>query len=271
MDARRATAAGANGCLHPKKTTKKTPPHYPQVLRIGDYKLITGAGAAAPNCMLGIGGNPVALPAGPNDYSNHCGGSACTGKEAPGSQDAMICTGCRCPSYGTSYLAPACTPCLFNVRTDPGERINLAGPSGGSLGHGPAPPATLASMTARLLELQKTRYDPVYPDDNFTAACDVMRSNGGFFAPWAVVSPPPAPPPPTANCSFAAQMDQYPAAWQPGSRGGVPSTSPEDCCQQCIGDEACFVGVFDDGNCYFKPRNATRRPRADCVTCYPKF
>lgn len=252
------------------------------MLRIGDYKLITGGGAAAPNCMLGIGGNPVALPAGPNDYSNHCGGSACTGKEAPGSPDAMICTGCRCPSYGTSYLAPTCTPCLFNVRADPGERINLADPAaawgptgsdrgGSGLGFGPGQAAMLASMTERLLALQKTRYDPVYPDDNFTAACETMRGNGGFFAPWTVASTPPAPPPPTANCSFAAQMDHYPAAWQPGSRPGVLSASPEDCCQQCIDDAACFVGVLSSGYCYFKPRNATRRPRKDCTSCYPKF
>ena len=234
------------------------------VLRIGDYKLITGMGAAAPNCMLGIGGNPVSMPTGPNDLSNRCGASHCTGKEAPGSQDAMICTGCRCPSYSGVYSAPTCTPCLFNVRTDPGERVNLADAA-------PSEHATrLATMTSRLLELQKTRYDPVYPEDNFTAACEVMRENGGFFSPWAVYAPAPAPPPPTVDCTFIAQMDQFPAAWQPGSRDGVPSTSPEACCKQCKKDATCFVGVFSGGYCFFKPINATRRPRAGCISCFPK-
>ena len=147
--------------------------------------------------------------------------------------------------------------------------------------HSTAWPSTLAelspaSMTARLLELQRTRHDPVYPPDNYTAACDMMRANGGYFAPWAGPPPPPPPPiPPTVDCTFVGEMDQYPGSWQPGSRDGVASTSPEDCCKQCKKDLACFVGVFaaldgSPGLCYMKPNNATDRPREGCTSCYPK-
>ena len=238
--------------------------------------------------MLGIGGNPVQLPANDNDYSNHCGGSACTGKEVPGSADAMICTGCRCPSYHGVYNASqGCTPCLFNVRSDPGERINLATPNGlkwkweqqqrgwgEQEGNLDQYRSMLATMTSRLLELQTTRHDPIYPLDNFTAGCAAMRANGGYFGPWAVNSsnpPAPAPIPPTADCRFVGEMDQYPAAWQPGSRNtGVPAAGPESCCKLCKTDATCFVGVFKAGYCFFKPANATDRPRENCTSCYPK-
>jgi len=261
------------------------------VLRIGDYKLITGGGTGPPYGMIGIGGDPVALPASNNDYSDHTGASACTGNEVPGSPDAMICMGCRCPAYSTTYNATAgCTPCIFNVRLDPGERINLASVYMEQAAAAAAAAAAevggdfavaeggelLASMTARLLELQRTRHDPVYPPDNYTAACDMMRANGGYFAPWAGPPPPPPPPiPPTVDCTFVGEMDQYPGSWQPGSRDGVASTSPEDCCKQCKKDLACFVGVFaaldgSPGLCYMKPNNATDRPREGCTSCYPK-
>ena len=240
--------------------------------------------------MIGIGGNPVTLPANNNDYSDHTGASACTGKEVPGTPDAMICMGCRCPSYSTTYNASAgCTPCIFNVRLDPGERINLAsvyleqsgvgGSDGGGTDGAGADSGTtveergelLASMTSRLRELQRTRHDPIYPPDNYTAACEMMRANGGYFAPWAGPPPPPPPPiPPTADCRFVGEMDQYPGSWQPGSRDGVPSTSPEDCCEQCKKDSTCFVGVFASSLCYMKPNNATDRPREGCTSCFPK-
>ena len=291
----------------------------------------------------------MALPASNNDYSDHTGASACTGNEVPGSPDAMICMGCRCPAYSTTYNATAgCTPCtalfhrylvnlrtligchvrlprrglrhasssvsslpgqvaslavadvwtfrcascigIFNVRLDPGERINLASVYMEQAAAAAAAAAAevggdfavaeggelLASMTARLLELQRTRHDPVYPPDNYTAACDMMRANGGYFAPWAGPPPPPPPPiPPTVDCTFVGEMDQYPGSWQPGSRDGVASTSPEDCCKQCKKDLACFVGVFaaldgSPGLCYMKPNNATDRPREGCTSCYPK-
>jgi hypothetical protein len=71
------------------------------VLRVGDYKLITGAGTNSVTCMLGLGGNPVGLPLDPNNLSTFCGGSECTGSEI--GADALICSKCACPSYSAVY------------------------------------------------------------------------------------------------------------------------------------------------------------------------
>ena len=99
------------------------------VLRVGDYKLITGGGTASTLCMLGLGGDPVGLPRDPANLTNMCGGSTCTGRET--GQDLLICSGCRCPGYNAFYdPLLMCTPCVFNVRSDPGERLNLANSAG---------------------------------------------------------------------------------------------------------------------------------------------
>jgi hypothetical protein len=111
-------------------------------------------------------GDPVGLPNDPTDLSNFCGSSKCTGSET--GQDAMICGQCFCPSYNGTYSPAAkphrCAPCLFNVRADPSERVNLAASNAS------VDVARLAEMTARLLELKKTCYTPQYPGNNVSDA-----------------------------------------------------------------------------------------------------
>ena len=132
--------------------------------------------------MLGLGGNPVGLPLNASDLSGFCGASTCTGGET--GADALICSECRCGSYSAVYAPAArCTPCMFDVRSDSGERVNLASM--------PQHAAVLANMTARLLELKKSEYTPVYPPDDLPAACAAMVRNGGFFGPWARPAPNP--------------------------------------------------------------------------------
>ncbi len=141
------------------------------VLRVGDYKLITGTGAAGTSCMIGIGGQPVAAANDPNDLNSTCGSSKCTGNETDPS-DILICSQCKCPGYKPG---PGCTPCLFNVNLDPSEMINLANNNA----------AKVAEMTARIQELAKGKWRPTYPPDDMAAACDAMVAAGGFFVPWA--------------------------------------------------------------------------------------
>ena len=158
------------------------------VLRIGDYKLITGQGTAQignGGCsMLGLGGLPVGLPRDPKNLSTFCGPvSKCHGNETGG--DALICSECKCTSYSPIYNATAtgaakCVPCVFNVRSDPGETINLA-----AMLDKPEEVKRLATMTARLVELRKSTVHPTYPPNDDQAACDAMVAAGGFFVPWA--------------------------------------------------------------------------------------
>jgi hypothetical protein len=123
------------------------------VLRIGDYKLITGAGTNSLSCMLGLNGDPVGNPIDPTNLSTYCGHSHCTGRET--GADALICSKCKCPTYNTTYDPENhCVPCVFNVRVDPSERVNLANSTD------PVDVARLGFMTARLLELRKTSYTP---------------------------------------------------------------------------------------------------------------
>jgi hypothetical protein len=123
------------------------------VLRIGDYKLITGAGTNSLSCMLGLNGDPVGNPIDPTNLSTYCGHSHCTGRET--GADALICSECKCQTYNTTYDPENhCTPCVFNVRVDPSERVNLAKSTD------PVDVARLGFLTARLLELRKTSYTP---------------------------------------------------------------------------------------------------------------
>ena len=94
------------------------------------------------------------------------------------------------------------------------------------------------------------------------------------WLPWCPDSgctpapPPPAPPPPppTATCVFTQGMDYWPAHTQ-----GRPSESPSDCCAACKQDSACKVAVWaGDRACYFKPENATERPKHGALSCRPK-
>jgi hypothetical protein len=191
------------------------------VLRMGDFKIISGQGTRSTGCMLGLGGNPVGLPLNASDLSNFCGGSTCGSHET--GADALICSECKCPSYSGVYAPTAqCMPCVFNVRSDPGERINLAAL--------PQHAGLLASMTKRLLELRKTEYMPIYPPDNLTAACDAMVKNGGFFGPWAVYEPPPPPPPLNTLFNNTRLVATY----------KVPATfvcsTPELCLAHCVND-----------------------------------
>jgi hypothetical protein len=165
---------------------------FDDVLRIGDYKLITGKGTQQyqngdwrGGCsMLGLGGLPVGLPRDPKNLSTFCGPvSKCYGNET--GADALICSECKCTSYSPIYNATAkgaakCVPCVFNVRSDPGETINLA-----AMLDKPEEVERLATMTAHLVELQQSTVTPAYPPDDEQATCDAMVAAGGFFVPWA--------------------------------------------------------------------------------------
>ena len=226
---------------------------------MGDLKLITGAGTNSVTCMLGLGGAPVGLPRDAANLSDFCGGSSCTGGET--GADALICSECKCPSYGAVYdPAAQCTPCVFDVRADPGERINLA-----ALASSPRHAGQLASLTARLLELKKTEYTPSYPPDNLTAACAAMVGNGGFFCPWAVYKPPPPPPPPNTLLNNTRLVARY----------NVPATfvcaTAERCLASCVNDPDCGAIAFSEPYQPLKiplPGCAGQRPGVDGC-CYP--
>merc|ERR1712083_900870 len=136
-------------------------------------KLITGQGTAQiqnGGCsLLGLGGAPVGLPRDPTNLSSFCGPvPKCLPNMTGG--DALICSQCRCTSYSQTYNATVdCTPCMFNVRADPGETINLAAKL-----DDPREVQRLKEMTARIVELQKTAYTPSYPPNDVDAACDAM-------------------------------------------------------------------------------------------------
>lgn len=86
------------------------------VLREGNFKLITGKGTGPSTCMVGIGGRPVPVANDPTNLSTTCGTGHCTGNETDPA-DTLICSGCKCPDYKPG---PDCTPCLFNLAEDPG-------------------------------------------------------------------------------------------------------------------------------------------------------
>ena len=85
-----------------------------------------------------------------------------------------------CPTYSDVYNASeGCTPCVFNVRTDPSEKDNLAATSVGI--------ELLKNLTNRLKVLQNTIYNPGYPPKDTEKACDMMVNQGkGFYVPWEV-------------------------------------------------------------------------------------
>ena len=142
-----------------------------EVLRVGDYKLITGGGASSTSCMLGIGGLPVKAANNPASLATTCGTDRCHGNET--GADAEICHGCKCHGYNASD--PQCMPCLYDVHQDPGEQKNLAA----------SMPAKVAEMTARIQELAKGTAAPQYPPSDLAAACSAMVNAGGFYVPWA--------------------------------------------------------------------------------------
>ena len=79
-------------------------------------------------------------------------------------EDRRMCSGTLCT--GTK-------PCLFDVVADEAERHDLAAEH----------PGIVASMLARLKEIQKSYWSaPQMPDNG--RFCDVMKANGGFYGPW---------------------------------------------------------------------------------------
>ena len=140
------------------------------VLRVGDFKLITGLGAHSVHGMLGRRGHPVGLPLDPTNLTNLEGGSTCTGHETDPA-DVLICSLCKCESYSGVYdPAAQCTPCIFNVRSDPSESINLAATDEGKY------VAMLVAMTARLGELNKTAVIVRYLAGRFLCPVGGQRS-----------------------------------------------------------------------------------------------
>jgi hypothetical protein len=88
--------------------------------------------------------------------------------------------------------------------------------------------------------------------------------------PPAPTPPPPhpmPPPPPTPQCNFTGNMDYYPTHTKP-----VHASGANDCCNKCKQDAMCFVAVFNPHSfgCYFKPSNATPRPRPGSISCSPR-
>ncbi len=203
------------------------------VLRVGDFKLITGSGTGPSTCMVGIGGRPVPPANDPNDLNTTCGTMHCTGNETDPA-DALICSGCKCPSYTTG--GEGCTPCLFNVVADPGETTNLASKN----------PAKVAAMTARVLELAKGTAHPEYPASDMAAACEAMVAAGGFFVPWA--EPPPPPPPPGPPASAATLSGR----WKMGDIGTIELTA-----SGLPGSLELMLSNSTCGGCCWKTGNGT--------------
>lgn len=172
-----------NGSIGPEEQVRHELWIADDVLRIGDWKLLTGAGAGPTTCMLGINGLPVRTANNPRDLSTTCGAGHCASATGV---DAEICWGCKCPSY--NLTDPNCRPCLYDVSLDPGEFTNLASRY----------PDKVAEMTARLAELAAGKAPPsgfpIYPPNDIESACQAMVEAGGFFVPWAAPPPPPAPP-----------------------------------------------------------------------------
>jgi hypothetical protein len=86
-------------------------------------------------------------------------------------------------------------------------------------------------------------------------------------------SPPSPPPSPPEPCTYVQSMDMD-CPWEPDQRcpnqQHEPSDSAAGCCALCHARDACGVAVWHDGACYFKPPNATHRPRtSDYTSCHP--
>ena len=162
---------------------------------------------------------------------------------------------------------------LYNITRDPSEKVNLMGDP------------SVASTQARLVERMAywTKESAHVFDQNslnFDWRSNPMLNVDKAWLPWCPDSgcspappppspppmPPPPPPPPTPDCHFIADMDYYPAHTKP-----VPSSGTSDCCRQCKQEASCFVAVFNaHGQCYFKPSNATQRPRRGSISCSPR-
>jgi hypothetical protein len=156
----------------------------------------------------------------------------------------------------------ACTPCIFDVRSDPAERVNLANSSD------PTNVKRLMNMTRRLLELKKTKYVPQYPPDNLTAACHVMIETGGFFGPWAEY--PPSPP-------LVPLLEKlYNNTRLKAAHYNVPATfvcaNAQLCLQHCVGDPKCGAIAYSEPYQPLKiplPGCPGQRPGNIDGCCYP--
>ena len=77
---------------------------------------------------------------------------------------------------GTRWSAPRCgeTGCLYNIRNDPEEHVNLAKNM----------PDMLKSMQKKLLSYRATRFEPDR-GDKWPGACDAaLNKYGGFWGPF---------------------------------------------------------------------------------------
>jgi|EP01047_Picozoa_sp_COSAG01_P022084 hypothetical protein len=160
---------------------------------------------------------------------------------------------------------------LYNISVDVSEKHNLMGePSVAS-----AQARIVARMaywtqeSAHVFDQNSLGFDPrsnptLNADKAWLPWCP---DSGCTPAPPPAPKPPIPPPPPTTACRFTPDMDYYPAHTQ-----AIHATDPSDCCQKCKQDAQCFVAVFNNkqGGCYFKPSNATRRPRAGSLSCAPR-
>ena len=74
------------------------------------------------------------------------------------------------------YTAQCSSGCLFNIKDDPGEHIDLAAD--------PKHAATLKQMQARALSINASVFWPDRGEADWPGECGAAEKHGNFFAPW---------------------------------------------------------------------------------------
>jgi hypothetical protein len=164
------------------------------ILRRGQYKLIAGSGTdnqtwqqgMLRDCMLGTGGGwdvPPVLST--NGTVGLCPTSVYKvdeeefhpwgGEENDQSQiscDNVDAWGEDVDRWLCSEPCTRASPCLYDLESDPGERLNVAEKH----------PTLVATMLTRLKELRKTFFYPGAPIEG--DYCGTVRRNGYWVGPW---------------------------------------------------------------------------------------
>ena len=174
------------------------------ILRVGDWKLVIGgdrkgwADGFCRDCMLGTGGGWLAPPEDKTNNTNLCpsdiytrapkgglngsGQIGCAPNEVsrfPGltpvtsSVDKWLCGPAKKDGRGTLGSCTPQQPCLWNLRSDPEERQEVAGENA----------EVVTTLKARLAELRRG----FAPDADFNKTgnfCEAAKERGGFCGPW---------------------------------------------------------------------------------------
>ena len=167
-----------------------------KILRVGQYKLVTGASHGPDprnwyignlkGCMLGTGGgwmapSPNRTATCPGDIYTTAACRSCLGCPEDESTEHPVTT--KVDLWLCSDPCTDATPCLWDLQADPFERDEISASN----------PTVVASMLARLHELQKG-----FLGDNVTSSgmltdngrfCEVLNATevpglGVFVAPW---------------------------------------------------------------------------------------